>query len=87
LAEDEPAPAVGAPVADEAEPVADEAEPVADEAAPDDDEAALDDDEATPAAERSGSVTSMYTAPADPGAASITAAAVHFAPSRVASPK
>jgi hypothetical protein len=41
----------------------------------------------TPAAGRFGSVTSMYAAPAEPGAASTVSAAVHFADSSVAGPK
>jgi hypothetical protein len=40
-----------------------------------------------PAAGRSGSVTSMYTAPADPGSPSTSEAAIHFCTSRLVSPK
>jgi hypothetical protein len=40
-----------------------------------------------PAAGRSGSDTSMYTAPAEVGSASTATAAVHFAGSRCESPK
>jgi hypothetical protein len=40
-----------------------------------------------PAAGRCGSVTSMYSAPADPGSPSTAEAAIHFRESSVASPK
>jgi hypothetical protein len=47
----------------------------------------LEEDESAPAAGRSGSVTSMYEAPADPASASTAVAAIHFAERRLALPK
>jgi hypothetical protein len=50
-------------------------------------EAFVDPFDPAPAAGRSGSVTSMYSAPADPGSARTAAAADHFAARRLVSPK